>query len=147
MCQIPQTLRIHSKYTHYILNTFNTPKYLNWNYFSVSSGSRLDEKIKKNQGQICLNSENHGKNHLEATADKKQVFSSLLLVEVVLCHFFIFQAGCGRQVKNKKPFQQQICQEKNRLFVTMRFQPKMAIQNSFGNKKTYARSNFFIISL
>ena len=51
---------------------------------------------KKIRGQICLNSENHGKNHLEATADKKQVFSSLLLVEVVLCHFLISQAGCGR---------------------------------------------------
>ena len=50
MCQIPQTLRIHSKYTHYMLNTFNTPKYLNWNYFSVSSESMLDEKIKKKLG-------------------------------------------------------------------------------------------------
>ena len=50
MCQIPQTLRIHLKCTHYMLNTFNTPKYLNWNYFSVSSESMLDEKIKKKLG-------------------------------------------------------------------------------------------------
>ena len=68
-----------------------------------------------------LNSENRGKNHFSARNDRKSFFYSLLFVEVVLCQFIMSPVGLGGQVKNKKPFEQQIRCKKSRPFVTRRF--------------------------